>query len=46
MILEPTHKIVENTDVATIVDRIVRVNKEMSVVARYDNKRVRDESYD
>lgn len=41
MILEPTHAVIMNTDVSAIADRIVRVNKELSVKAEYDSKKAR-----
>lgn len=39
-ILDQTFQVIQNTDVDVITDRIVKVNKEMSVFAKYDNKKV------
>jgi len=40
-ILESTHAVIMNTDVSIIVDRIVKINKELSLMAEYDSKKVR-----
>lgn len=38
-ILDQTFQVIQNTDVDVITDRIAKVNKEMSVFAKYDNKK-------
>lgn len=38
-ILESTHAVIMNTDVSIIVDRIVKINKELSLMAEYDSKK-------